>query len=153
MEDLPLARLMVLALRLLVDEMHLRLDAAGYGDLRPAHGYVLNAAAREGGVTATGVAGILGMTKQGAAKVIAELERAGYVVRGDDHRDARARPVTLTRRGRAALAAAARAQLQLEAEWEALASPGDMAGLRRVLEGALAATGADPAAMPLRPVW
>lgn len=153
MEHLPLGRLMTLALRLLVDEMHRRLDVAGYGDLRLAHGYVLNAAAGDGGVTASGLAGTLGMSKQGSAKVLAELVQAGYVVRGEDETDARARPATLTPRGRAALDAAARIQCQLEEEWSALVSPRDLVGLRRTLEAALDAAGGDTDPPPLRPVW
>jgi len=153
MEHLPVGRLMTLALRLLIDEMHRRLDAAGYADLRPAHGYVLNAAAAEGGVTASSLAGTLGMTKQGAAKVLAELVQAGYIVRGEDDNDARARPAMLTSRGRAALDAAAGIQHQLEEEWSALVSPRDLAGLRRTLEAALQAAGGDIHPPPLRPVW
>ncbi|CAA9276281.1 MAG: hypothetical protein AVDCRST_MAG76-3695 [uncultured Acidimicrobiales bacterium] len=152
-EHLPLGRLLTLALRLLVDEMHQRLQAAGYGDLRPAHGYVLNAAAAEGGVTASALAGMLGMTKQGAAKVITELVEAGYIVRGADDADARARPATLTSRGHAALGAAAEIQRQLEAEWAALVTARDMTGLRRTLERALHATSGDADLPPLRPVW
>jgi len=153
MEKLPLGRLMTLTLRLLIDEMHTRLDAAGYGDLRPAHGYVLNAAAVEGGVTASALAGTLGMTKQGAAKVLAELMQAGYIVRGEDGTDARARPAKLTSRGRAALDSAASIQHQLEEEWATLVSPRDLAGLRRILEAALQAAGGDIHPPPLRPVW
>jgi len=153
MEALPLGRLMTLTLRLLVDEMHQRLDAAGYGDLRPAHGYVLNAAAAEGGVTASALAGTLGMTKQGAAKVLAELMQAGYIVRVDDDADARARPAKLTSRGRAAVDAAALIQHQLEEDWTTLASPRDLVGLRRTLEAALQAAGGDSQPPPLRPVW
>lgn len=152
-EHVPLGRLMTLVLRLLVDEMHQRMNAAGYGDLRPAHGYVLNAAAAEGGITASALADLLGMTKQGAAKVIAELVQARYVVRGEDGSDARARPATLTPRGRAALAAAAAIQGQVEEEWAAIASPRDLAGLRRTLEGVLHAAGGDIHPPPLRPAW
>jgi hypothetical protein len=43
MEDLALGRALTIALRLLVDDMHERLAAQGFDDLRPAFGYVLNA--------------------------------------------------------------------------------------------------------------
>ena len=147
MEPLPLARLLTVAVRLLVDEMHERLAAAGYDDLRPAHGYVLNAAA-DGGTTASAVAGLLGMTKQGAAKVIDELAERGYVERTTAAGDARARPVVLTRRGRAALAAAAKVQGALEQEWATVAGARDVAALRRALERVTAG-----ATSPLKPVW
>lgn len=152
-KDLPLGRLMTLALRLLVDDMHERLATEGFGDLRPAHGYVLSAAASSTGITASELAGSLGMTKQGAAKVIGELLEAGYLVRGGTSTDARARPATLTRRGRSARTAAARIQRQLEDEWAALVSPGDIAVVRRTLERVLDAAGADIDPPPLRPAW
>jgi len=144
---------MTLALRLLIDEMHQRLEVAGYGDLRPAHGYVLNAAAPRGGTTASALAGTLGMTKQGAGKVITELVDLGYLVRGAGSADGRARPVTLKPRGRAALRSASKIQRQLEEEWAVLASPRDMAGLRRTLEKALQGGAGDGGLPPLRPVW
>jgi DNA-binding MarR family transcriptional regulator len=152
-DDRPLGRALTLALRILIDDMHDRLDGAGFSDLRPAHGYVLNAAAREGGVTASELAAILGMTKQGAAKVIAELERAGYVHRTTRDTDARAHPMALTERGTDALAAAAAIQRDLEQEWVSLSSAQDVAALRRVVSRVLEAHDADVHPPPLRPVW
>ena len=153
MDHRPLGRALTLALRLLIDDMHTRLDAAGFSDLRPAHGYVLNAAAEEGGATASEIAVILGMTKQGAAKVIEELVGAGYVERTTRDDDGRAHPVVLTRRGSQALAAAAAIQDELEQEWIAHSSDRDVAALRRVLARVLEAHGADLHPPPLRPVW
>ena len=89
-----LGRALTIALRLLVDEMHDRLAAKGFDDLRPAFGYVLNAAAHAA-LTASDVAGLLGMTKQGAAKLLSEMEHAGYIRRIDSPDDGRARPVVL----------------------------------------------------------
>jgi DNA-binding MarR family transcriptional regulator len=152
-EHQPLGRALTLALRLLIDDMHVRLDAAGFTDLRPAHGYVLNAAAQDGGVTASALAAILGMTKQGAAKVIGELVRAGYLQRSSSDTDGRAHPMTLTERGADALAAAAAVQDELEQEWISLSSARDVAALRRVVSRVLEAHDADVRPPPLRPVW
>src|SRR5689334_8673688 len=113
--------------------MHERLAAAGYDDLRPAYGYVLHAAA-DAEMTASDVAALLGMTKQGAAKLLAEMAAAGYVTRGRSTTDGRARPVVLTERGRAARAAAERAQRAIEREWTTFATPEDVAATRRVLD-------------------
>jgi DNA-binding MarR family transcriptional regulator len=151
-EDEPLARLMTLAVRLVIDDMHERLAARGHPELRPAHGYVLHAASK--GTTASEVAALLGMTKQGAAKVIEELEELGYVDRDRAPRgDRRARPVHLTRRGRAALDTAAGIQRAIEAEWTELAGTRAMAGLRTALEKVLAAAETEGALPPLRPAW
>ena len=97
MEDLALGRALTVAVRLLVDDMHERLAAQGFDDLRPAFGYVLNAVANAS-MSASDVAVLLGMTKQGAAKLLAEMEHAGYIVRTSSPDDGRTRPVGLTTR-------------------------------------------------------
>jgi len=150
MDQLALGRALTLALRLLVDEMHRRLEQHGFADLRPAYGYVLNAAAQHE-VTASDVAALLGITKQGAAKLLAEMTDAGYVIRRPSALDARARPVELTARGRDALAAAEAVQQEIERDWTSLASSRDMAAMRRVLTAVVDAHGSEPP--PLRPVW
>src|SRR5512139_975165 len=127
MDDLPIARLLASSLRLVVDEMHERLAAEGFEDLRPAHGYALNAAAADGGVTASALASLLGVTKQAVAKLVDELVTLGYVTRSADAADGRQRPVTLTARGRAALTASARIQREIEDEWAHVAGPRSLA--------------------------
>src|SRR4051794_25391709 len=60
---IPIARLLAMAFRSLVDELHERLAERGIRDLRPAYGFVLLAARREPvGVGDVGV--LLGTTKQ-----------------------------------------------------------------------------------------
>ena len=151
MADLALGRALTIALRALLDDMHERLAVDGFDDLRPAFGYVLNAAAGAS-LSATDVAVLLGMTKQGAAKLLAEMEQAGYIVRVESPDDARARPVALTPRGRAALTAAARVQRTIERRWERLSSADDVAALRRVLDAVIANASTD-GPPPLRPNW
>lgn len=151
MAELALGRALTIAVRALVDEMHERLARDGFDDLRPAFGYVLNAAV-EASLSASDVAALLGMTKQGAAKLLTEMEQAGYVVRTESSNDARARPVALTEHGRRALAAAARAQREIEREWARLCTPGDMAALRRVLDAVIEHASSD-GPPPLRPAW
>lgn len=146
MTHAPLARLLTAALRQFVAEMHRRLAVAGHPDLRPAHGYALNAIGSDG-TTAVRLAEVLGMTKQGAAKLTGTLVHHGYVVAVPDPADGRARLLRLTRRGSDVLQLAADIQADLEAELAALAGARDVAALRRALEAI-----ADPSA-PLRPVW
>lgn len=152
MTDLALGRALTIAVRVLVDDMHQRLAAQGFDDLRPAFGYVLNAAS-SGSPSASDVAALLGMTKQGAAKLLAEMERAGYVVRTDSADDARARPVVLTARGRAALKAAATAQRDIERGWARLSSVDDVAALRRVLDAVIESASTPDRPLPIRPAW
>jgi DNA-binding MarR family transcriptional regulator len=150
MDQLALGRALTHALRILVDDMHEQLGANGFDDLRPAFGYVLNAART--GATASDVATILGMTKQGAAKLLGEMEAAGYVARERSTYDARARPVTLTSRGEAALRAAERAQQAIERRWAKLSSRDDVEAMRRVLDAVIAERVAE-GPLPLRPSW
>ncbi len=152
MEELALGRALTIALRRLVDDMHDRLAADGFDDLRPAFGYVLNTAAASA-MNASEIAAVLGMTKQGAAKLLTEMETAGYIARRDSAIDGRVRAVELTDHGRQALAAAARAQSAIEQHWAHLTSRRDTQAMRRVLGAVITEASADGAPPPLRPAW
>ncbi|SCL38260.1 DNA-binding transcriptional regulator, MarR family [Micromonospora rhizosphaerae] len=92
------------------------LASAGFDDLTPAQGRVF---ARIGpnGTRVTDLAEQARVTKQTAAFLVDQLERAGYVRRVPDPRDARARLVTIAERGEAAITVARGAEAQVEAEW------------------------------------
>ncbi len=151
MQELPLARLLSMATRLLVDELHEGLHAAGHSELRPAHGFALNGIG-ESGATATQLAVLLGMTKQGAAKLVESLVELGYVEREPNTDDARSVLLVLSARGRELLRRAEEIQRRLEAEWaEAIGAP-ELDALRRGLEQVVRERhgGELP---PLRPIW
>lgn len=152
MEELALGRALTIALRRLVDDMHQRLAAEGFDDLRPAFGYVLNAAAGSA-MNASDIAGVLGMTKQGSAKLLTDMESAGYIVRRDSESDGRVRVITLTDRGRQALAAAAHTQAAIEQHWANLTSRSDTQAMRRVLSAVMTEATVDGLLPPLRPAW
>jgi len=59
------------------------------------------------------------ITKQTAGFLVDQLERAGYVRRVPDPRDARARLVQIAERGRAAVEVARQTEAKVEAEWTA----------------------------------
>jgi DNA-binding MarR family transcriptional regulator len=59
------------------------------------------------------------ITKQTAGFLVDQLERAGYVRRVPDPRDARARLVQIAERGEAAVAVARQTEAKVEAEWTA----------------------------------
>jgi DNA-binding MarR family transcriptional regulator len=146
MAPVPIARLLSAATRLTVEQLNAGLAERGFGDLRPAHGYALNAIGP--GTTTARLAADLGMTKQGAAKLVGTLERAGYLERGAHAGDARVRPLTLTPRGADLLRAAEEVQRGLEAHWAQVLGGADAATLRRALE--TLAGGGDA---PPRPIW
>src|SRR5205814_3776828 len=76
--------------------------AAGFTDLRPAHGNVMEQLIHEDGLRISTLAERSGMTPQSMGELVDELERRGYVQRRPDPADRRAKPVFLTARGRAA---------------------------------------------------
>ena len=128
----PLGRLMTRAVGTFIDEMHRRLVDVGHPELRPVHGFAFQAL-RGAGATTAEIGSHLGMSKQGAAKVVAQMAALGYVRTVVDPDDARARPVVLTARGREAMAAAAAIQGQLETELARSLGRADVDATRRVM--------------------
>ncbi|MBA3672198.1 MAG: winged helix-turn-helix transcriptional regulator [Gemmatimonadaceae bacterium] len=148
---IPLARLLALAYRQLIDELHVRLAALGYADVRPAFGYVL-LALREQPTTGADIALLLGVTKQAASKLIDVMERGGYVRRKAHGNDARAKTIAITARGRKVLVTVESIYRGLEVEWADATSKERMealrADLRTVVE--VAHGGQLPAVRPTR---
>jgi DNA-binding MarR family transcriptional regulator len=70
----------------------------GYQDIRPSHSAVL-ANLGLGAVRVTELAERARVTQQAMGKMLKELERLGYVTRGVDRGDRRAREIKLTARG------------------------------------------------------
>lgn len=135
----PLARLFGLASQHLVDELHVRLRARGWHDVRRSYGYVL-LACRDGGLTSSELAATLAVSKQAAAKLVDGMVAADLLRRGAASGDRRAKPLALTRRGRRLLAVVEEIYTDLEAEWAAVLGAGRVEALRRdvlaVLEAA-----------------
>ncbi|TDB96995.1 MarR family winged helix-turn-helix transcriptional regulator [Actinomadura sp. 7K534] len=111
--ELPLR--LFLAFRVIIDELHAELAAQGHPDLRPTHGFVLQAVGP--GTTAVELGRSLGVTKQAAGKMVESLERMGYVERTADPADARRKIVRLTARGADCLDRSARIFERIRADW------------------------------------
>ena len=150
-DEVPWVRLLSMSLAVALEALHEGLAEAGHPALRPAHGYTLNAVLA-GHDTASSIAPVLGMTKQGAAKLVATLLDEGYLEPVAGAGDARRRPVALTARGHDAVETSVRLQAELEARWGAVAGERRMSSARAALERVLAdeAPGGAP---PLRPGW
>jgi DNA-binding MarR family transcriptional regulator len=114
--ELPLRLLQ--GFRTLIDALHAELARQGHLDLRPVHGFVLQAVGLDGG-TAVELGRRLGVSKQAAAKHIEFLEAHGYVARSTDPTDARRKPVRLTARAVDFLDRSARIFDELRAGWAA----------------------------------
>jgi DNA-binding MarR family transcriptional regulator len=114
--ELPL--LLLAGFRAVIDEAHAELADRGHPDLRPAHGFAMQAVGTFG-ATATDVGRRLGVSKQAAGKTIDRLTELGYVTRGTEAADRRRKLVRLTPRGWQALAQSAEAFAQVRARWAA----------------------------------
>ncbi|MFI9354312.1 MarR family winged helix-turn-helix transcriptional regulator [Streptomyces lydicus] len=100
----------------LVQDIHARVSQRGFADLRPVHGFAF-ARISGGDATTADLAEHLGVTKQAAAQLVAELVDKGYVLRRPHPHDARARLLELTEQGRAATRAADEAARAAVAPW------------------------------------
>ncbi|MFI6511643.1 MarR family winged helix-turn-helix transcriptional regulator [Streptosporangium sp. NPDC050855] len=112
--ELPLR--LFLGFRILIDELHAELARRGHPDLRPMHGFVMQAIGSRG-TTAVELGRRLGVSKQAAGKTVDTLERLGYVERAHDPDDARRKIVRLTGRGVDSLVLSARIFDDLRAGW------------------------------------
>lgn len=97
--------LVLLAYQGFVRQLHAGMAEHGYDDLGRSDGLVFRML-HAGPRTVSDLATRMEITKQGAAQIIEDMERRGYVVRRPDPTDARARLVDLSGRGRGALAVA-----------------------------------------------
>ncbi|MFG3441443.1 MarR family winged helix-turn-helix transcriptional regulator [Nonomuraea sp. NPDC047897] len=111
--ELPL--LLLLGFRVLIDELHDELARQGHPELRPMHGFVMQAIGH--GTTAVELGRTLGVSKQAAGKTIETLERTGHVERAVDPADSRRKLVRLTPRGLDALTRSARVFDALRRRW------------------------------------
>ncbi|XVS64833.1 MarR family winged helix-turn-helix transcriptional regulator [Actinosynnema sp. CA-299493] len=145
----PVSMLFARTFRLMTDRFHERLAGRDLEPLRPAHGFVFRYLATQPSATAVDLAAHLGVSKQAAAKTVAELVDWGYVHRTPHPTDRRAHVLTLTGKGRSYLSLADALWSELEDEFASTVGPERLTALREALETYLA--DADPTG--LRPVW
>ncbi|MGV9613769.1 MarR family winged helix-turn-helix transcriptional regulator [Nocardia xishanensis] len=106
-QDPDLGILLGLAWEQFVIELRTTLAEQGFDDLGRSDGYVFRCLAN-GPMNVSELAERLAISKQGAAQIIDDMQRRGYVERRPDPADGRAKLLYLTERGEAALAAARR---------------------------------------------
>ncbi len=123
--------------RLMVDEITIRLDGAGFPDCPPRFHAIFENIEPEG-TRLTVLAARAGVTHQAIGEVVAELEQRGFVERVPDPIDGRARLVRLTDPGRQLVRAAIAVIDDIEREWTARwRANGLSCDLRRPLERAV----------------
>jgi DNA-binding MarR family transcriptional regulator len=112
--ELPL--LLFGGFRTIIDRLHAELARQGHPDVRPAHGFAMQAIGLNG-ATASELGRRLGVSKQAAGKTVDRLAQLGYAERADDPADARRKIVRLTPRGLDSLRRSAVIFDELRAEW------------------------------------
>jgi DNA-binding MarR family transcriptional regulator len=130
--DVPLARLLALAYRQLVDGLHQRLREQGWDDVRPSYGFVL-LALRDRESSVSDLATLLGVSKQATSKLLDQMAEGAYVTRESSTTDARRLAVALAPRGRDLLAAVERIYAELESEWASVVGAKEVERVRRSL--------------------
>lgn len=108
--------LLFVSYRAMESQVMQSLADAGFADLTLAQARIFQRIGPDG-TRLTDLAEQSQVTKQTAGFLIDQLERAGYVERTPDARDARARLVRISRRGRQALPVAAAAVAVVQARW------------------------------------
>ena len=114
--ELPL--LLFGGFRAIIDELHAELARRGHPELRPAHGFTMQAIGIRG-ATATELGRRLGISKQAAGKTVERLEAIGYATRAGDAADRRRKLVRLTPHGLDALAQSAAVFEDIRSRWAA----------------------------------
>ena len=132
-QPVDLGILLGVAFQEFVRELHAAHAAAGFTDLGRSDGFVFRSLA-DRPMTVSELASHLEITKQGAAQIIEDMERRGYVEREPDPGDRRARLVSLSERGEQALANARRFHRDYERGLARDHGPDAVATLRTMLE-------------------
>jgi DNA-binding MarR family transcriptional regulator len=91
----PLARLLAMAYRSLITDLHSELRHRGWTDVRPVYGFVL-LALRTRPIPSGALSELLGVTKQATSKLVEEMAAAGYLTKTVGTEDARQKPLILT---------------------------------------------------------
>ena len=115
------------------EALHAHLAGRGFDDLGPSFGVVFRMLEKRE-LSLREVAAGLGITPQGALKVVNDMVDKGYVVRSEHEADARIKPLGLTARGRAAVAEARRFHARFERDLGKRIGVKRTAALRDALE-------------------
>jgi DNA-binding MarR family transcriptional regulator len=114
--ELDLTSLLSLSFSASINELHYRLSEFGFGDIRPAHGFMFKCITPNG---ATGIelAEYLGITKQAVSKMVDYLEKSGYVMRQTHPTDKRGKIIVLTERGWSVVEVKEKILTEIEGRW------------------------------------
>lgn len=144
--------LLGLAYQQFVSELHDHLAAAGFTDIRSNFGYAFKVLAKSD-LTIGQLAERLGITHQGAAKLVDEMVNTGYAERRPDPADGRVKRVVLTDRARSLMTTGSRFHRAFEAHLATEIGPEAGAAVRKALNAIIQrADSPDGLARTLRPL-
>lgn len=121
-ESSAIGRLLAVIYRCYTDELRARLGQAGLKGLRPAHMLVFDYLEPEGS-RITDLARRGHLSKQALVHLVNDLESMGILKRKPDPRDARAKLVHPTERGRPIMLGSRGVLARIEAEWASQLGP------------------------------
>lgn len=138
-DQVPIAGLLHLAYNTLSVRIFTSVAGAGYSDLRPSHGNVLESLTYEDGLRLTDLAAFAGMTAQSMSELVDDLEHRGYVERRPDPMDRRAKRIHLTEKGHANIRAGMAAAQESDRHVSRLVGQQRYDELRDILQQIIAA--------------
>lgn len=109
--------LLINTFRGIVDDMHAYLAEQGFADIRPMHGFALQAIGRDA-ISITEPGQRLGVSKQAAAKTVKLLEASDLVQRTVNPEDARASLIRRSERGEQLLRASGAYLAKRQSQWQ-----------------------------------
>ncbi len=153
LDDYELVFLLGLAFQEVLGSFVHELDGAGYGDLRPVHGFALLVIVRTPDLTSSLLAEKLGVTKQAAGQLVDHLVKRGYVDRAEHPLGGRRRSLVLTPKGAEHMRQAGRLLRDVERNLSSGISAEHRAEFRNSLIAVVRAAIPAPEVPPLRPQW
>lgn len=142
--------LLNLAFGALKHDLRAHMGDAGFDDLGTSFGYVFRIVDQDAPSLAE-LAARMGITPQGALKIVAEMIAKGYLRRVGDSVDRRIKRLTLSARGKRALAEARQFHARFERQLAARLGVRRVAVARAVLESVIAEASAQGLEMHARP--
>jgi DNA-binding MarR family transcriptional regulator len=130
--DVPLLRLLGLAVRQLSNDLSDKIVEAGFADHRDSFHNVMPHVPTEG-IRLTELAERAGMSKQAMAELVADAERLGYLQRSPDPTDGRAKIIQFSERGWKAVDTAITALGEIEDELTSRLGEPAVRRLRKIL--------------------
>ncbi|GGE78709.1 MarR family winged helix-turn-helix transcriptional regulator [Priestia taiwanensis] len=152
LDNLELTSLLSFSYSASINELHTKLSELGFGDIRPAHGFIFKCI-NPNGATGIELAEHLGITKQAVSKMVDYLEKSGYVMRQPHPTDKRGKIIVLTERGQLAIKAKEQIIAEIEKRWTNNIGAERVQLLKEDLKSLIYEINAENVPSKLRPVW